>query len=75
MANMQKLLTGKITFLTQTKKTFFIFKFKLVETKLLFKLHLLTVRNFLALKGRMYCFSMQVVMNKCFLLNAGKKLA
>jgi len=25
------------------------------------------------LKGRVHCFSMQVVMNKCFLLNPGKK--
>jgi len=26
------------------------------------------------LKGRMHCFSMQVVMNKCFLLNREKKI-
>jgi len=26
-------------------------------------------------KGWVQCFSMQVVMNKCFLLNPGKKLA
>jgi len=25
-------------------------------------------------KGRVYCFSMQVVMNKCFLLNPEKKI-
>jgi len=25
------------------------------------------------LKGRVHCFSMQVVMNKCFLLNSEKK--
>jgi len=27
------------------------------------------------LKGQVHCFSMQVVMNKCFLLNFEKKLA
>jgi len=27
------------------------------------------------IKGRVHCFSMQVVMKKCFLLNPGKKLA
>jgi len=26
------------------------------------------------IKGRVHCFSMQIVMNKCFLLNSEKKL-
>jgi len=29
--------------------------------------------SFLRFKGRVHCFSMQVVMNKCFLLNSEKK--
>jgi len=27
------------------------------------------------IKGRVHCFSMQIVMNKCFLINPKKKLA
>jgi len=38
--------------------------------------HVLDGKIFLLnIKGRVHCFSMQVVMNKCFLLKSGKKLA
>jgi len=32
-------------------------------------------RSNVMFRGRMHCFSMQVVMNKCFLLNPEKNLA
>jgi len=36
---------------------------------------ILLIKKFLDLKGRVHCFSMQVVMNKCFLINPEKNLA
>jgi len=36
---------------------------------------LLTLNKFCVFKGRVHCFSMHIVMNKCFLLNPEKNLA